>query len=118
MNGCLPTVEARGLPRCPKPNSPDFKGTISHNKDSVRPAGWNSKKQKRNAALRHTQKVRGDLPPLSSEQPPQIQSPGQQGHAARVTVESPRAAVHPAQGEQGCWHCVTHFERVSHGLQR
>lgn len=84
MNGCLPTVEARGLPRCSKPNSPDFKGTISHNKDSVRPAGWSSKKQKRNAALRHTQKVRGDLPPLSSEQPPQIQPP----RTARARSES------------------------------
>ena len=73
MNGRLPTLESRGLPRRPKPNSPDFKGTISHNKTSMKPAGWNSNKQKQNAALHHTQKVHRDLPPLSSEQPSQIQ---------------------------------------------
>lgn len=40
-NRSLPAVEAMGLPRCPKPNFTDFKGTISHNGDSMRPAGWN-----------------------------------------------------------------------------
>lgn len=39
-NRRLPSVEAMGLPRCPKPNFTDFKGTISHNRDSMRPAGW------------------------------------------------------------------------------
>lgn len=40
-NRSLPAVEAMALPRCPKPNFIEFKGTISHNRDSMRPAGWN-----------------------------------------------------------------------------
>lgn len=39
-NRSFAAVEAMELPRCPKPNFADFKGTISHNRDSMRPAGW------------------------------------------------------------------------------
>lgn len=69
MNGVFPTMESRGLPRRLKPNFPEFKGIISHSRDSMKPAGWNLNKQKRKAELRHTQNVHGDLLPSSSEQP-------------------------------------------------
>lgn len=83
-------MEARGLLRCPKPNSSDFKQTTSHNKVSVRPTGWNSNKEKKkdmpHCAIHRRSTGTSLHAALSSHL--RFNPMGHQEQAARVTAES------------------------------